>query len=77
LDDAQAQAKEANEMYVSVRGASLTDESMAFGSSPCLPISCKLTNRMLRSPKVVKRAEFDVIAGARMAFMKSGGRVED
>jgi len=76
LDEAQAQAKEANEMYVSVRDASLTNDSM--GSLFTSPSDITETDRPDQSPKSMKRSEFDRSdAATRAKFIKAGGKVVD
>jgi hypothetical protein len=78
LEKAQNEAKQANELYASMRDASLKDDSMA--SLFTLPPDPALnaTQDASGSPKVINRAGLRALApSARMEFFKSGGRVTD
>lgn len=78
LDEAQKKAKEANELYASMRDASLINDSAAslFTTPPDPATTGGQPNENGRA--VMKRAEFDALNPARrMAHMKAGGIVED
>jgi len=82
LDEAQKKAKDANELYASMRDASLVNDSMArLFTTPPDPGQKEHDGARAPSdaePKVIQRADFDALnPAARMTFMKSGGRVED
>jgi hypothetical protein len=76
LDEAKNKAEQANKLYVSMRDASLeNDNAAALFTSPADPAA---KSDQEQHPKVIKRAEFDALdVAARMAFMKSGGKVEN
>jgi len=76
LDEAQKKAKEANELYASMRDASLVNDNAA--SLFTAPPDPAKDDQKDASPKVMKRAEFNALTPKdRLAFAKSGGRVED
>ncbi len=77
LDEAKLKAQEANQLYVSMRDASLVnDNAAALFTPPADPAA--QSDRKEEGPRVIKRNEFDALtAAARMTYMKSGGRVED
>ena len=76
LDEAKSKAEQANTLYVSMRDASLVnDNAAALFTAPVDPAA---QNDQAEQPKVMKRIEFNALsASARMAFIKSGGKVED
>jgi hypothetical protein len=76
LEKAQNEAKQANELYASMRDASLKDDSMA--SLFTLPPDLAQDDPQAQSPKVINRAGLGALApSAAMEFFKSGGRVTD
>jgi len=76
LDVAQQKAKEANELYASMRDASLVNDSMAsLFTTPPDPATDHQTDA---SPKVMKLSEFRALPPKdRLAFSKAGGKIED
>ena len=76
LDEAQKQAKEANELYTSMRDASLVNDNMA--SLFTLPPDPANNDQKDDSPKVINRAAFDVMnIRDRQKFVNSGGQIVD
>jgi len=74
LDEAQKQAKEANQLYASMRDASLINDSMA--SLFTLPPDPANNDSADGSPKVINRAGLMALdPAARMSFIKAGGKV--
>jgi hypothetical protein len=75
LDEAQAEAKEANQLYTSMRDASLVNDSMAsLFTTPADPAS----QARDESPKIMKLSEFHALSPReRLAFAKSGGALEE
>lgn len=76
LDAAKAKAISANELYVSMRDASLvSDNAAANFTAPPDPAK---NDPESSSKKVKKYSEFQALSPAkRMEFVKSGGTVED
>jgi hypothetical protein len=78
LDEAQKKAKDANELYASMRDASLVNDSMAalFTTPPDPATSDQKDDS--KSPKVMKRSDFQALSPKdRLAFAKADGRLED
>lgn len=76
LDEAQKQAEDANELYISMRDASLvSDNSASLFSAPADPAN----NSDQRKPlTVMKRGEFFALSAAeREAFIANGGKIQD
>jgi len=76
LEKAQIQAKEANQLYASMRDASLVNDSMAslFTTPPDLAQQVQKDD----SPKVINRAGFTALSPtARIAFTRAGGKIVD
>jgi hypothetical protein len=76
LDEAQKKATEANQLYASMRDASLVNDSMAtLFTTPADPAQDDPKDA---SPKVMKRADFNaLIPKDRLAFVIAGGKLED
>jgi hypothetical protein len=77
LDEAQTKAKAANELYVSVRDTTLTNnDAAALFTTP--PDAGAQPTQPEEAPKTLKLAEFQALTPAeRLAFAKSGGTLED
>ena len=76
LDVAQTKAKEANELYASMRDASLVNDSMA--SLFTTPPDLARDDPKDGSPKVMNRNTFDALKNhAKWDYMNSGGKVVD
>jgi hypothetical protein len=78
LDQAQHKAEEANQLYASMRDASLVNDSMAsLFTTPPDPASNDPDSKE-GSPKVMKRADFNARSPKdRLAFVNAGGTIED
>ena len=76
LEEAQAKAKAANDLYVSVRDASTTsDKAAALFSAPADPAA---QSDQAQTPKVMNRSAFDGLDVAEKAkFINGGGKVVD
>lgn len=76
LDEARAQAVQANALYTSMRdGAQVTDEAAQLFVSPTDPAS---ESPQGNTPKVMNRAAFEALSpSVQMAFMLDGGKLED
>ena len=77
LDEAKLQAKQANELYTSMRDASLVNDNVAaLFTSPTDPAA--QSDRGGEGAKVMNRAAFQQLdPNARMSFMKAGGKLVD
>ena len=74
LDEAKSKADQANQLYVSMRDASLTENAAASFVPPADPGA----ENPGKNASVMTRAEFSSLTpNAKMEFMKSGGRLED
>jgi len=74
LDVAQTKAKEANQLYASMRDASLINDSMA--SLFTVPPDLAQQDQKDDSPKVINRAGLTALSPvARIAFFRAGGKV--
>jgi hypothetical protein len=70
LDDAKVKADEANQLYISMRGADHEKSSIA---RKFVPVSSDLAEE---KPRQMKRSEFEALdPSERMAFAKRGGKV--
>ena len=76
LDGAKVKAEQANQLYASMRDASLVNDSMAaLFTTPPDPAKDEQTDA---SPKVMKLQEFNALSPKdRLAFSKAGGKIED
>jgi hypothetical protein len=77
LEAAQTQAKEANQLYASMRDASLVNDNMAslFTTPPDLAKEDQVDDK---SPKVINRAGLKALSPvARIQFFRAGGKVVD
>ena len=76
LDGAKVKAEQANQLYASMRDASLVNDSMAaLFTTPPDPAKDEQTDA---SPKVMKLPEFRALSPKdRLAFSKAGGKIED
>lgn len=76
LDEAKTKAEGANQLYVSMRDASLINDSAA--SLFTTPSDPAQDDQDDKSPKVIKRVDYDALHPTqRAAYLKSGGKVED
>ena len=76
LDEAQTKAKQSNELYASMRDASLVNDNMA--ALFTAPPDVAPTEEESKKIKVMKRNEFNALSAAgRMTFMKAGGKIEE
>lgn len=75
LDEAKNQAEQANQLYVSMRDASLVnDNAAALFTAPVDPAA--QSDQHAEGAKVINRAGFKALdPAARMAFIKAGGKV--
>lgn len=76
LDEAKAKAEQANQLYASMRDASLVNDKM--GALFTLPPDLANTDQAdsSQSAKVINRAGLQALdPAARMAFIKAGGKV--
>lgn len=76
LDEARNNAKEANDLYISMRDASLvTDNAASLFTAPADPAA---TPEESNAPKVMNRAAYDKLSPVERAeFIVSGGKVVD
>lgn len=75
LDEAQKQAKEANQLYVSMRDASSASSEAA---KLFIPAGAASAANAASASKEMKREEFAALpADQQLAFVKSGGKVTD
>lgn len=75
LDEAKIKAEQANELYVSVRDASLVNDNMAALFTP--PADPAQTDPKDADPKVMNFRDFQAMSPSeRMAFVKAGGKIE-
>jgi hypothetical protein len=76
LDEAKNKAEEANQLYVSMRDASLVnDNASTLFTTPADPAN---TNPKTEGSKEINRAGFQALSpAARMAFIQAGGKVID
>lgn len=75
LDAAKEKAKKANELYVSMRDASLTDDKTA---ANFVAVSGNPVNTESAAGKQMNREDFAALNAAdRMKFIKDGGKVVD
>ena len=76
LDEAKAKAQQANELYISMRDASLVNDKAA--SLFVHPADPGATGQQGADPKVMNRAAFrELDPAAQMKFIKAGGQLED
>jgi hypothetical protein len=76
LDEAQTKAKEANQLYASMRDASLVNDSMA--SLFTTPPDPAQQDQKDDSPKVINRAGLKALSPvAQIQFFRAGGKVVD
>jgi hypothetical protein len=75
LEAAKTKAEEANQLYASVRDASLVQDNVApLFTPPADPAK----DDQAKAPKVMNRAAFEALNPAeRMSFARSGGKVTD
>ncbi|MCI0549894.1 MAG: hypothetical protein L0287_02965 [Anaerolineae bacterium] len=76
LDEAKLKAEQANQLYVSMRDASLVnDNAAALFTSPVDPAA---QSDQEENSKVINRAGFKALTpAARLSFIKAGGTVVD
>jgi hypothetical protein len=79
LDGAKVKAEQANQLYASMRDASLVNDSMAaLFTTPPDPAKDEHDGTSDASPKVMKLSEFRALPPKdRLAFSKAGGKIED
>lgn len=74
LDEAKSKAEQANQLYASMRDASLVNDNAAALFTP--PADPAAQNDKGENPKVINRAGFTALdPAARMAFIKAGGTI--
>ena len=78
LEQAQNTAKDCNDLYTTMRDASLVNDQMAaLFTAPPDPFQTQ-NGQMDQGPKVINRAGLQALSPfARMEFVKAGGRVID
>lgn len=75
LDDAKSKAEQANQLYTSMRDASLVNDNAAALFTPADPAA---TDSKDADPKVMKVSEYRALSpSAKLAFGKQGGKLED
>ena len=75
LDEAKSQAEQANQMYVTMRDASLVNDNAAALFTPADPAA---TDQKETDSKVMKVSEYRALSPReRLAFAQAGGKLED
>ena len=81
LDEAQKKAKDANELYASMRDASLVDDNMAaLFTTPADPANDgnRSPEQSPAAPKSMSLSEYRALSPKeRLAFAKADGRIEE
>jgi len=77
LDEAQTKTKDANQLYASMRDASLVNDNMAaLFTTP--PDTAREDQKDDESPKVINRAGLKALSPfAQIVFFRAGGKVVD
>jgi len=76
LDEAKSKAEQANQLYISMRDASLVDDNAAALFTP--PADPAAQSDKGEDPKVISRTAFDALnPAARSKFINAGGKVQD
>lgn len=75
LDEAKSKAEQANQLYATMRDASLVNDNAAALFTPADPAA---TDSKDADPKVMKVSEYRALSpSAKLAFAKQGGKLED